>query len=129
MSLTRRRLLKTSAQAGLGSLALSAGGLLRGSAGVAAQDTRVREIRLESREIQWEIAPGKIIRALTYNGRVPGPEIRLKEGERVRVVLHNALAAPTAIHWHGIDEPPHHSVHGVPHHLIAPGATFAYEFD
>src|SRR5215813_5388569 len=129
MSVTRRELLKVSAQAGLGSLALSAsGGLLRRPAGVAAQDGGVREIRLETREIRWELAPGKVVRALTYNGRVPGPEIRLKEGEFVRVILHNALAAPTAIHWHGIDEPTRRHVHGVPHQLIPGGATFTYEF-
>src|SRR5262249_5351317 len=129
MSLTRRRLLKISAQAGLGSLTLAAArGLFGETTGVAAQPTGAREIRLEIREIRWELAPGKVVRALTYNGRVPGPEIRLKEGEFVRVILHNALAAPTAIHWHGIDEPTRRHVHGVPHQLIPGGATFTYEF-
>ena len=65
----------------------------------------VREIALETREVAWELAPGKTIKAMAYNGRVPGPEIRVKEGERVRIVLTNALAEPTTIHWHGVDVP------------------------
>src|SRR5262249_20737760 len=129
MSLTRRRLLKVSAQTGLASLTLAAGrGLLGEIAGVAAQPTGVREIRLETREIPWELAPGKVVRALTFNGRVPGPEIRLKEGDLVRVALHNALAVPTAMHWHGIDEPTRLQVQGIPHQMIPAGATFTYEF-
>jgi FtsP/CotA-like multicopper oxidase with cupredoxin domain len=90
----------------------------------------VREVRIEAREVQWELAPGRVIKAMTYNGRVPGPEIRVKEGERVRVVLTNALSEPTTVHWHGVDVP--NAMDGVPdvtQAAVRPGETFAYEFE
>ncbi len=90
----------------------------------------VRTIRLETGEVSWELAPGKTIKAMTYNGRVPGPEIRVREGDRVRVVLKNALAEPTTIHWHGVDVP--NAMDGVPdvtQKPVAPGETFVYEFE
>jgi FtsP/CotA-like multicopper oxidase with cupredoxin domain len=90
----------------------------------------VREIRLETRQITWELAPGRTITAMTYNGRVPGPEIRVKEGERVRVALTNALAEPTTIHWHGVDVP--NAMDGVPgitQEPVPPRGTFVYEFE
>jgi FtsP/CotA-like multicopper oxidase with cupredoxin domain len=85
-AVSRRELLAISAHAGLGVLALSlGGGVLRPRAGLAQAATRsVREIRLETREVNWELAPGKVIKAMAYNGRVPGAEIRVPEGERVR---------------------------------------------
>ncbi|HEV8662327.1 MAG TPA: multicopper oxidase domain-containing protein, partial [Candidatus Methylomirabilis sp.] len=67
---------------------------------------------LIARETAWELAPGKVIRAWSYNGQVPGPEIRLREGERVRIVLKNNLPEPTTVHWHGVDVP--NPMDGVP---------------
>jgi FtsP/CotA-like multicopper oxidase with cupredoxin domain len=90
----------------------------------------VREFVLETRETSWELAPGKTVRGMTYNGRIPGPELRVKEGERVRVILRNALAEPTTIHWHGVDVP--NAMDGVPGITQAPvpaGGTFVYEFE
>ncbi|HEV8439526.1 MAG TPA: multicopper oxidase family protein [Methylomirabilota bacterium] len=90
----------------------------------------MREIALEARKVRWELAPGKLIDAMAYNGRVPGPEIRVKEGERVHVVLKNALDEPTTIHWHGVDVP--NAMDGVPlitQKAVQPGETFAYEFE
>jgi len=90
----------------------------------------VRTVELEVREATWEIAPGRTIKAMTYNGRVPGPEIRAREGERLRVVLRNALAEPTTVHWHGVDVP--NAMDGVPditQKPVAPGESFIYEFD
>ena len=63
-------------------------------------DTKVFEITCQ--EVQWETAPGKTIDALTYNGIVPGPEIRVTEGDKVRVVVKNELTESTAIHLHGV---------------------------
>lgn len=66
----------------------------------------------------------------SYNGRVPGPEIRIRQGERLRVAVSNGLAEETTIHWHGLRVP--HAMDGVPHLTqkpIAPGDTFVYEFD
>jgi FtsP/CotA-like multicopper oxidase with cupredoxin domain len=98
--------------------------------GVTEAAPRVREFVLETREMRWELAPGKAVRGMTYNGRLPGPELRVKEGERVRVVLKNALSEPTTIHWHGVDVP--NAMDGVPGITQAPvpaGGTFVYEFE
>ncbi|MEP0337153.1 MAG: multicopper oxidase family protein [Alphaproteobacteria bacterium] len=66
----------------------------------------------------------------SYNGRVPGPEIRVRQGERLRVAVGNDLAEETTVHWHGLRVP--NAMDGVPHLTqkpIAPGETFVYEFD
>jgi FtsP/CotA-like multicopper oxidase with cupredoxin domain len=97
-TLARREFLKASGRASLGALALMVGGsaMLPKQLAVAQHvPDSIREIHLETREVTWELAPGKRIKAMAYNGQVPGPEIRAQEGERVRVVLTNALAEPT----------------------------------
>ena len=96
----------------------------------ASADPTVRTIHLETREVRWELAPGRTVNAMAYNGRIPGPEVRLREGERVRVVLKNSLAEPTTIHWHGVDVP--NAMDGVPdvtQKAVQPGETFVYEFE
>jgi FtsP/CotA-like multicopper oxidase with cupredoxin domain len=98
--------------------------------GAAAADGNARTIPLEARETRWELAPGKTIKAMAYNGQVPGPAIRAREGERLRVVLKNALPEPTTIHWHGVDVPnAMDGVPGVTQKPVQPGETFAYEFE
>jgi FtsP/CotA-like multicopper oxidase with cupredoxin domain len=97
----------------------------------AAADTPpARTIHLEAREVRWELAPGKSVRALAYDGRVPGPELRAKLNERVRIVFTNRLAEPTTIHWHGVDVP--NAMDGVPEvtqRAVQPGENFVYEFE
>ncbi len=65
-----------------------------------------------------------------YNGRVPGPEIRVRQGDRVRIIVDNALREATTVHWHGLRVP--NAMDGVPHLTqkpIAPGERFVYEFE
>jgi FtsP/CotA-like multicopper oxidase with cupredoxin domain len=65
----------------------------------------------------------------TYNGAVPGPELRVNQGDRVRVTLINHLPAATAIHWHGLRLPnAEDGVAGVTRHAVPPGASYTYEF-
>jgi len=67
--------------------------------------------------------------AVAVNGTVPGPLLRLKEGQNVRIAVTNRLAEDTSIHWHGLLVP--HQMDGVPLaavDAIAPGETFVYEF-
>ncbi|MGH2521235.1 MAG: multicopper oxidase family protein, partial [Anaerolineales bacterium] len=88
------------------------------------------EIALTAKQAQWELAPGKVITAWTYNGKVPGEAIRVREGDRVRVTLKNDLPEPTTVHWHGIDVPT--NMDGVPdisQPAVQPGETFTYEFE
>ncbi len=129
---SRRQFLRTSGRVGLVGLAVAAGGraLFGGASGAAPGAGGLREVRLEARELDWELRPGAVVRAMAYNGRIPGPEIRIREGERLRVVLANALAEPTTIHWHGVDVPnAMDGVPGVTQKPVEPGRTFVYEFD
>jgi FtsP/CotA-like multicopper oxidase with cupredoxin domain len=66
---------------------------------------------------------------LGYDGIVPGPVLRVRRGEELRVRLVNDLAAPTSVHWHGIRLP--NAMDGVPQltqSAAAPGASFDYRF-
>ncbi len=126
---TRRDFLAAAGRLGLGAASLSVGDLLARSHESAA-GSMPRTIVLETREVTWELAPGRSVKAMAYNGRVPGPEIRAREGERLRVVLKNSLAEPTTIHWHGVDVP--NAMDGVPgitQSPVQPGESFVYEFE
>ncbi len=67
----------------------------------------------------------------SYNGQVPGPMLRARQGDRLRVVVENALTEETTVHWHGVRLP--NAMDGVPHltqpPIAADGGTFVYEFD
>ena len=92
-------------------------------------DDGVKVFELTASEIQWETAPGQRVAAMAYNGQVPGPQIRVREGDRVRIVLKNELSESTAIHFHGLETP--NDVDGVPFVTqppIKPGETHTYEF-
>src|SRR5690606_24375984 len=51
----------------------------------------VKVFDLEAKAVQWEVIPGAFVEAWTYNGQVPGPLLRVTEGDRVRVNLKNSL--------------------------------------
>jgi FtsP/CotA-like multicopper oxidase with cupredoxin domain len=72
---------------------------------------------------------GKPGHAIAVNGTVPGPLIRLKEGQHVRLSVTNALSEDTSIHWHGLLVPfQFDGVPGVSFPGIKPGETFVYDF-
>ena len=127
--ITRREFLKL---AGVSALALTTG-CARNSAEEPAPavdfGTPDVEISLSTQEVDWELAPGKVIRAWAYDGQVPGRTIRAREGERVKIVMKNDLPEPTTIHWHGIDVPA--DMDGVPEisqPAVKPGESFTYRF-
>ncbi len=65
----------------------------------------------------------------TYNGTLPGPEIRAQRGERIQVRLINNLPEPTSIHWHGIRiANAMDGVAGLTQDPVPPGGTFEYDF-
>lgn len=79
-----------------------------------------------------QIVPGEYpqTEVWSFNGTVPGPELRFRQGERVRIVVENRLPQETTVHWHGLRVP--NAMDGVPHVTqppIAPGGRFVYEFD
>lgn len=72
---------------------------------------------------------GRTGHAITVNGTLPAPLIRLREGQRVRLSVTNTLDEDTSIHWHGLLLPFHmDGVPGVSFPGIRPGETFHYEF-
>ena len=81
-------------------------------------------------EMAAELAAAEGIEvASVVTNEVPGPTLRVRLGETVRVTFTNKLPQPTTIHWHGVRVPnAMDGVPGVTQALIAPGETFVYEF-
>ncbi len=67
--------------------------------------TAPRSVDLTAKIVDWEVEPGKIVKAWTYNGAVPGPEIQVDVGDKVRIVLKNDLPESTSLHLHGVRVP------------------------
>ena len=89
----------------------------------------VKEFHLVAEQIEHEFAPGTKAKCWGYNGSTPGPTIEAVEGDRVRILVTNALPEHTSIHWHGILLPNGmDGVSGLTQPSIKPGETFAYEF-
>jgi manganese oxidase len=88
-----------------------------------------REWELVAHEKEIEVAPGVSFAAWTYNGRVPGPTLRAREGERLRISFRNASRHPHTIHFHGIHPAEMDGVPGIGAGLIEPGKSTVYEFD
>ncbi|HLE77924.1 MAG TPA: multicopper oxidase domain-containing protein [bacterium] len=90
----------------------------------------VKVFEITASAVEWEVEPGVRRAAFAYNGQVPGPTIRVTEGDRVRVVLKNSLPESTSIHFHGLTTP--NAMDGVPYITqppVRPGQTFTYEFE
>lgn len=89
----------------------------------------VKEFEITAQVVQWETKKGQTFEAYTYNGIVPGPQIRVTEGDKVRIKFTNKLPENTTIHWHGLHVP--NSMDGVPgvtQESVKPNETFTYEF-
>ena len=94
---------------------------------IEADGTKV--FTLNAAIIDWEVSPGKTVKAWTYNGQVPGPWIRVEPGEKVKINLTNNLPISTDIHWHGIDVPfEQDGVAPITQDFIRPLETYTYEF-
>ena len=88
-----------------------------------------KQWELTASVIQWETEPGVVLEAYAYNGTVPGPQLHVEVGDKVRVILHNELTEPTVIHFHGQVVP--NAMDGVPvitQPAVMPGESFTYEF-
>jgi FtsP/CotA-like multicopper oxidase with cupredoxin domain len=93
----------------------------------------LREWEIAATDKEIEVAPGVKFPAWVYNGRVPGPTLRCREGERLRIKFGNGSSHPHTIHFHGIHPAFVDGMPGVGENrgggLIEPGQTFTYEFD
>ena len=91
---------------------------------------KAKEINLNAHLTNVDLGNDKPFIAWTYNGKIPGPEIRVKEGERLRVILKNNLPEETTVHWHGLPVP--NKMDGVPYITqkpVQPNGTFVYELE
>lgn len=122
---SRRRFMK--ALGGAGAL-----GMVGGSSSwlALAADATPQQLTAGLAQVQL-VPPGHAATSVwAYNGTVPGPLLRYKQGEQLHRRLVNALPQPTTIHWHGLRLP--NAMDGVPvmtQAPVAPGETFDYRFD
>ena len=84
----------------------------------------LREWTIAAAEQEIEVAPGVKFAAWSYNGRIPGPTLRAKEGDRLRITFVNGARHPHTMHFHGIHRA---SMDGIIE--IPPGGRTVYEFD
>lgn len=90
---------------------------------------KIHNVELLAAEADWGIVPPYSTRVWAYNGAVPGPVIRIKLGDSLKLTLRNNLPQPTTIHWHGVRVPnAMDGVPGVTQPPIKPGESFTYEF-
>lgn len=114
----------------IASAALSAGAMLQMQPTSRAADVREFRLRAGSGRAQIAPEPYEDTAVWCYDGKLPGPEIRVRQGERLRIAVENGLDEETTVHWHGVRVP--NAMDGVPHLTqtpIQPGETFTYEFD
>ena len=84
---------------------------------------------LHARRLRAGQAVPSPLLSLSYDDAIPGPTLRAKQGDELRVRLVNELAEPTSLHWHGLRLP--NAMDGVPRltqSAVAPGASFDYRF-
>jgi len=95
--------------------------------GAAANGKADHTLRIEPCTL--EISPGVTVKTLSYNGKVPGPTLRVREGVPVTIDVTNASTDPDIVHWHGlhIDSLNDGAMEeGSP--MITPGTTHRYSF-
>jgi uncharacterized cupredoxin-like copper-binding protein len=88
-----------------------------------------KQFELTTSMTQWQVAPDRTVEAMTYNGTVPGPTIKVDPGDKVRVVLTNEMPESTSIHFHGLITP--NAMDGttyVTQEPVKTGESFVYEW-
>ncbi|MEO1169857.1 MAG: copper resistance system multicopper oxidase [Pseudomonadota bacterium] len=131
-SIDRRTMLKTGALgvAGLGLSSLMPAWARTGTAGIRPDMPMLsgEEIAIEIGETPFTVG-GRTGHAITMNGTLPAPLIRLREGQNVRLAVTNTLDEDSSVHWHGLLLPfQMDGVPGVSFPGIRPSETFNYEF-
>jgi FtsP/CotA-like multicopper oxidase with cupredoxin domain len=105
---------------------MSAGSVLLGAAPGAAAPP---DVTLEIAPYTLEASPKHHIRTVAYNGQVPGPLLRMRQGQQQTIEVRNLTRDPEVVHWHGLFLPSEIDgamEEGTP--MIAPGATARYTF-
>lgn len=94
----------------------------------------LREYTLVAAEREIEIAPGVFFPAWVFGppgrpGTVPGPTLRCREGDLLRIKLINASTHPHTLHFHGFHTAEMDGVPGIGRGDVMPGESFTYEFE
>jgi FtsP/CotA-like multicopper oxidase with cupredoxin domain len=89
-----------------------------------------RRFTLTAQQRRVQLGSGHTIDAWTFDGQLPGPELRVRQGDLVEVTLVNRdIAAGVTLHWHGVDVPnAEDGVAGVTQDAVLPGQTHTYRF-
>jgi FtsP/CotA-like multicopper oxidase with cupredoxin domain len=119
---TRRQLLLG---AGAAALALSVNTALPGRTQPGVEADHAIKIA----PMSLELAPGRVIGTVGYNGAVPGPLLRLREGQQTTIAVTNGTDVPELVHWHGLMVPSEVDgamEEGTP--MLMPGQTASYTF-
>lgn len=94
------------------------------------EGTPDRHFTLTAQKKTVTLSSGKTVDAWTYNGQIPGPELRMKEGELIEVTLLNQdIEQGVTAHWHGLDVPnAEDGVAGATQNAVMPGESYTYYF-
>jgi FtsP/CotA-like multicopper oxidase with cupredoxin domain len=95
----------------------------------SARPDATREFDLVAAPATLPLLDGRPLAVWAYDGQVPGPTLRVRVGERVRVAFTNGLPVETTVHWHGVRVPNvMDGAAGVTQPPVPPGGRFVYEF-
>lgn len=89
----------------------------------------VKLFRLETSVVRWNILPDVQVEGYAFNNQIPGPRLRVTQGDRVRIEVKNRLPESTTVHWHGLILP--NKMDGpakITQEPIEPGGSYTYEF-
>lgn len=132
---SRRALLRSAQVAAVGALAGCSGSIPGADSGGREVTPRPTVTEEPDESVGLTAAPGTATgptgsnETWAYDGRFPGPELRVREGDVLGVELTNDLPDETTIHWHGVPVPnPVDGVPGVTQEPVRPGETYGYEF-
>ena len=90
---------------------------------------KTKEFTLVAKPSKWLLSSEVVVDAYTFNGQVPGPTIRVTEGDQVKITMQNQLPEPTSIHWHGLHVPfDQDGASPLNQEPIQPGEVYTYEF-
>jgi FtsP/CotA-like multicopper oxidase with cupredoxin domain len=92
-------------------------------------ESGVKVFDLEAGVVRWNILPGVRVEGYAFNHQIPGPRLRITEGDRVRINVTNRLPESTTVHWHGLILP--NEMDGpanITQAPIKPGQQYVYEF-
>ena len=96
---------------------------------VPSMENDVKVFNLDVGVVRWNILPDRQVEGYAFNNQIPGPRLRVTEGDRIRIKVINHLPESTTVHWHGLILP--NEMDGpanITQKPIEPGGTFVYEF-